>query len=148
MTAGATPARRARGTRAAATWLRADSRARKSVEPLGRKLQRVPQRARLPAPHPGEVLLLKFLRPRGITQVRLCKAMGISGPNLNRFIKGGSDMRASWAWEFAQALGTSPRYWMDIQVEYDLWQTRPARRIKRVKGATRPLQRTGHLRSK
>lgn len=85
-------------------------------------------------PHPGDVLLRRFLRPRGITQVRLCNAVGISGPNLNRFVKGGSSVRASWAWRFAQALGTTPQYWMNLQIEHDVWHARPRRRIRRIIG--------------
>lgn len=89
---------------------------------------------RSPPPHPGDVLLRKFLHPRGITQVRLCQAIDIAGPYLNRFIKGGSDVNAKLAWKLAQALGTTPRYWTTLQAEHDLWLARPRRRIRRVTG--------------
>jgi addiction module HigA family antidote len=77
-------------------------------------------------------LLHKFLQPRGITQVRLCEAIEISGPNLNRFIKGGSDVSATLAWKFAQSLGTTPQYWLRLQGEYDLWHDKPRRRARRL----------------
>ena len=83
-------------------------------------------------PHPGEVLLHKFLQPRGITQVRLCEAIEISGPNLNRFIKGGSAVSARLAWKFAQALGTKPEYWLRLQEQYDLWHDKPRRPARRL----------------
>jgi addiction module HigA family antidote len=78
-------------------------------------------------PHPGEVLLLKFLQPRGITQARFGQAVDMSGPNLNRFVKGGSGVSANMAWKFARALRTTPHYWMNLQVDFDLWEADPRR---------------------
>jgi len=62
----------------------------------------------------------------------------MSGPNLNRFIKGGSEVTARLAWRFAQALGTTPQYWMNLQVEYGLWDARPHRRGRPTRRRHRP----------
>ena len=83
------------------------------------------------------MLLLEFLQPRGITQVRLCETIGITGPDLNRFVKDGSDVTARKAWLFAQALGTTPLYWMAQQARHDLWHARPRRRVRLIIGPGR-----------
>jgi addiction module HigA family antidote len=83
----------------------------------------------------------KFLRPRGITQTRFAEAVAIASPNLNRFIKGGASVNAAMAWKFAMALGTSPQYWMDLQVTHDLWRERPRRRVARVRANRHVRQR-------
>jgi addiction module HigA family antidote len=70
---------------------------------------------RLPT-HPGEVLLVEFLKPRGITQVAFARHIGVSTVRLNELIRGKRSCTAETAWLLAGALGTSPYYWSNLQM--------------------------------
>ena len=83
--------------------------------------------------HPGEVLQEEFLTPLGITQVALAQHLGVSLQRVNEIIRGKRGISADTAWLLAQALNTSPEFWLTLQATYDLAQTRPARPVRRLK---------------
>jgi addiction module HigA family antidote len=83
--------------------------------------------ARSAPPHPGDVLVRKFLGPRQVLQSEFARAIGINQPNLTAFIKGRRALTPWMAWAFATELRTSPEYWMQLQTDYDLWRARPRR---------------------
>jgi antitoxin HigA-1 len=85
--------------------------------------------------HPGEVLLEEFLEPLGLTQVALADHLGVPVQRINEIVKGKRGVTPETAWLFAQALQTSPEFWIDLQVAYDLARTRPTRRTKALKPA-------------
>jgi addiction module HigA family antidote len=70
--------------------------------------------------HPGEMLLEEFLVPAGMTQTAMAKRLGWTRARLNEFIKGKRGVTADAALDLAEALGTSPRLWMNLQATYDL----------------------------
>lgn len=80
----------------------------------------------LPNIHPGEVLLEEFLRPLGISQNRLARAMGISPRRINEIVQGQRAITADTALRLARALGTSEQFWMGLQTDYDLEEARKA----------------------
>lgn len=79
--------------------------------------------------HPGETLLEEFLVPGGITQVAFAKKVGWSKAPLNELIKAKRGVTAEAALDLAEALGTSPRLWMNLQATYDLAQAEKRRRV-------------------
>lgn len=83
---------------------------------------------REPPPHPGEMLLEEFLRPRGITQVEAARHLRISTTRLNEIIRGKRGITADTAWRLGDWLGTGPDVWMNLQSKWDLWQARKVRR--------------------
>lgn len=85
--------------------------------------------------HPGEVLLEEFLKPLGRTQVALAEHLGVPVQRINEIVNGKRGVTPETAWLLAQALETSPEFWIDLQVAYDLARTRPARRTKALKPA-------------
>ena len=85
--------------------------------------------------------MLRFLRPRGIRQHDLADAAGMTDSNLSMLIHGTRSIHPGMAWALAGSLGTTPRYWMDLQAEYDLWQARPESRFRRVRAAPRSSRR-------
>jgi len=76
--------------------------------------------------HPGEVLLEEFLIPMGITQVALAKHLGIPVQRVNEIVRGKRGVTPDTSWLLAQAFGTTPEFWMNLQVSYDLARSKPA----------------------
>jgi addiction module HigA family antidote len=70
--------------------------------------------------HPGEVLLEEFLRPMGLSQYRLAKDLNVPIPRINAIVNEKRAITADTALRLARYFGTSERFWMNLQVRYDL----------------------------
>lgn len=79
--------------------------------------------------HPGEVLLEEFLIPMGISQVALAKHLGIPVQRVNEIVRGKRGVTPDTAWLLAQAFGTTPEFWMNLQVGYDLARNKPKQQV-------------------
>lgn len=79
--------------------------------------------------HPGEVLLQEFLQPLKITQVAFARHIGVPTQRVNEIVKGKRGITSETAWLLAQALGTTPQFWMNLQIAHDLAKGRPAQDI-------------------
>ena len=80
--------------------------------------------------HPGEILKEEFLEPLRVTQVAFAKHLGIPVQRVNEVVRGKRGVTPETAWLFAQALGTTPQFWMNLQNAYDLTSNRPRREIE------------------
>lgn len=69
---------------------------------------------------PGEILREEFLQPLGISQYRLAKAIGKSQSAVSDIVNGRRSITAEMAWLLGSALGTTPRFWLNLQTDYDL----------------------------
>lgn len=78
----------------------------------------------LPNIHPGEVLLEEFLKPLGISQNALARAAFVPPRRINEIVLGKRGVTADTAIRLAAALGTSERFWLGLQADYDLEETR------------------------
>jgi addiction module HigA family antidote len=74
----------------------------------------------LPTIHPGEVLLEEFLIPLGISQNALARAAGVPPRRINEIVLAKRSVTADTAVRLAVALGTSERFWLGLQSDYDL----------------------------
>lgn len=81
-------------------------------------------RKKLPFPHPGEVLLEEFLKPMGISQYAISKAIGIHPRRINQIVKGQRSITADTALRLAAFFGTDAQSWINLQTEYDLQQAK------------------------
>lgn len=90
---------------------------------------------RIPS-HPGEILQEQFLVPLGLTQVALSEHLGIPVQRVNEIVRGNRGVSPETAWLLAQALDTTPEFWISLQTNYDLTVNRPSRTIA-------PLRRAG-----
>jgi len=79
--------------------------------------------------HPGEILLEEFLEPKGVTQAAFAEKIGWTKTRLNELIKGKRGITAAAALDLADALGTSPKLWMNLQATYDLDKAARVRRV-------------------
>jgi len=75
---------------------------------------------RLPNVHPGEVLLEEFLLPLGISQNALARAASVPPRRINEIVLGKRSVTADTAVRLAAALGTSERFWLGLQADFDL----------------------------
>lgn len=80
---------------------------------------------------PGEILREEFLRPLGISQYRLAKAIGKSQSAVSDIVNGRRSITAEMAWLLGSALGTTPQFWLNLQTTYDL-KTIDASRMPKV----------------
>jgi addiction module HigA family antidote len=67
------------------------------------------------------MLLEEFLKPRGVTQVELASRMGVPIQRVNTIVNGKRGITAETAILLAEALDTTPEFWMGLQADYDLW---------------------------
>lgn len=70
--------------------------------------------------HPGEVLLGEFLKPMGISQYRLAKDTSVPPRRGNEIVHGTRGISADTALRLARYFGTSERFWLNLQTQYDL----------------------------
>jgi addiction module HigA family antidote len=86
------------------------------------------RRMRRPPTHPGEILLEEFLGPLGLSQAEAARRMGVSTNRLNELVRGKRGVTAETALRLGQLLGTSPEFWLNLQMMFDLWHALQAER--------------------
>ena len=87
--------------------------------------------------HPGVILRDEFLEDLGVSQVAFAEHLGIPFQHVNEIILGKRGVTSETAWLLAGALGTTPEFWLNIQVARDLVASRPAKLVRRIKPAGR-----------
>jgi len=78
-------------------------------------------------PHPGE-LLREYLC--GVQVGEAAKRLRVARSTLSRLLNARASFTASMALRLADALGTEPEVWLDLQQQYDLWRASRRRRPK------------------
>jgi addiction module HigA family antidote len=79
-------------------------------------------------PHPtaGEILLEEFLKPMGITQYRLAKAIGVAQARIGEIVNGRRSITADTGLRLSRFFGTSDGYWVGLQTDYDTAKAKDA----------------------
>jgi len=80
---------------------------------------------RAPTP-PGEMLLHEFLIPMGLTQRDLAKAIRVPYQRVNEIINGRRGVTPRTALRLARFFKTTPDFWMNLQLRWDLYHARRA----------------------
>jgi addiction module HigA family antidote len=70
--------------------------------------------------HPGEILNEEFLIPLKITAYRLAKDTTMAQTRISEIIKGNRRITADTALRFSKYFGTSPKFWLGLQDDYDI----------------------------
>jgi addiction module HigA family antidote len=73
-----------------------------------------------PPIHPGELLLEEFLEPMELSQYRLAKDISVPARRINEIVHGKRGITADTALRLARYFDTSERFWMNLQMRYDL----------------------------
>ncbi len=79
---------------------------------------------RIPNIHPGEVLQEEFLTPLNITAYRLAKDIRIPQTRVAAILKGNRRITADTALRLGIYFGTSPKFWLGLQDDYDVEEER------------------------
>ena len=69
--------------------------------------------------HPGEILF-EFLEPLGISQYRLAKDINVDPRRIHAIVHGERGITADTALRLARYFGTTARFWLNLQTQYDL----------------------------
>jgi addiction module HigA family antidote len=77
---------------------------------------------RLPAVHPGEILLEEYLKPLDLSQNALARAIDVPPRRINEIVLGKRGISADTAVRLARAFGNTERFWLGLQADYDLEQ--------------------------
>ena len=88
--------------------------------------------------HPGEMLAKEFLKPMGLTQRTLARRIYVPYQRVNELVNRRRGLTPSTALRLAKYFGTSPDFWMHLQLRWDLYHAQRAeapelKKIKRVK---------------
>ena len=70
--------------------------------------------------HPGEMLREEFMKPLGMTAYRLAKELHVSLPRINDLVREQRAMTADTAVRLEKYFGMPARFWMNVQVDYDI----------------------------
>ena len=81
---------------------------------------------KLPNIHPGDVLLKEFLEPMALSQNALARATAVPPRRINEIVLGKRGISADTALRLAAAFGTSERFWLGLEADYDLEEARRA----------------------
>ena len=70
--------------------------------------------------HPGEILLEDFMKPLGITARQLAADMDVPPSRISDIVNGTRPISADTALRLGLFFSMDPRYWLNLQTEYDM----------------------------
>jgi addiction module HigA family antidote len=82
--------------------------------------------------HPGVILRQEFLTPLSVSQVAFAAHLGVPVQRINELVRGKRGITPDTAWLLAQALDTTPEFWINLQTAYDLARSRPTSPMARL----------------
>ena len=77
--------------------------------------------------HPGEILREEFMKPRGLSQNALARALNVPPRRINEIVLGKRAITADTALRLARYFGTTAELWTGLQSDYDLRLARQAK---------------------
>jgi addiction module HigA family antidote len=75
-------------------------------------------------PHPGEILLEDFLKPLGLSQNALARAIGVPPRRINEIVLGKRAVTADTALRLARYFSVSDGMFLGLQLQYELMEQR------------------------
>jgi addiction module HigA family antidote len=75
-------------------------------------------------PTPGDILLEDFLKPLGMSQTALAKAIGVPPRRINEIVLGKRAVTADTDLRLARYWGLSEGFWLGLQMDFDLMEQR------------------------
>jgi antitoxin HigA-1 len=83
--------------------------------------------------HPGEILAEDFMKPRGLSQNALARALNVPPRRINEIVQGKRAITADTALRLSRYFSTTAELWTGLQADYDLRLARhaKARQIER-----------------
>jgi addiction module HigA family antidote len=109
---------------------------RKEDRQMSKSSTTTPKGGLLHNPRPGEILLEEFLKPMGLSQNALARAIHVAPRRINEIVLGKRDVTADTDLRLARYFGLSEGFFLGLQIDYDLMQRR--REIDQDLKAIRP----------
>ena len=69
---------------------------------------------------PGEILLEDFMKPMGITGRKLASDIDVPPSRISEIVRGFRPITADTALRVGVYFGMEPRFWLNLQTEYDM----------------------------
>jgi len=87
------------------------------------------------------MLLKEFLNPMGLTQRNLADSIHVPYQRVNELINGRRGVTPSTALRFAKFFGTTPGFWMNLQLRWDLFHAARAEKevLRRIRKADKAV---------
>ena len=85
--------------------------------------------------HPGEYLREMVIPALGVSQTELAKCLGISRQTLIRLLHARQSITPEMALRLSKVVGSTPRLWLALQQQHDLWHAEKKLDI----GALKPI---------
>ena len=70
--------------------------------------------------HPGEVLFEDFMKPMQISARKLAADIDVSPSRISELVHGQRPITADTALRLGLFFGMEPRFWLNLQAEYDM----------------------------
>ena len=89
--------------------------------------------------HAGEILLEEFLKPMELTQRDLADAIDVPFQRVNELVNARRGVTPSTALRLAKFFGTTPGFWLNFQLRWDLYhaQRDEADALKKIRRRSR-----------
>src|SRR3954447_26323154 len=88
----------------------------------------------------GEILAEEFLRPLGLTQADLARAMGVPRKHVNELCNDRRAITADTALILARVFGNSADFWLNVQRRMDLWEALHSPQRRQRSKRARPVR--------
>jgi antitoxin HigA-1 len=99
---------------------------------------------KLPPIHPGEILREEFMKPRGLSQNALARALNVPPRRINEIVLEKRGITADTALRLARYFGTSAEMWAGLQADYDLRLVTLKERGSKAKADTSAQELAAH----
>ncbi len=94
--------------------------------------------------HPGEILREEYMRPFGLSMNRLALDLRVPVTRISEIVRGRRGITSDTALRLARYFNTTPQFWMNLQIHYDLEVTKD-RELARIKRDVRPIAASSAL---
>lgn len=89
--------------------------------------------------HPGEVLLEEFMHPLKLTMNKLALDLRVPATRISDIVRKRRGITPSTALRLARYFDTTPEFWMNLQMNYELEVTKE-RELRRIQRDVRPIE--------
>lgn len=86
-------------------------------------------------PHPGKFIRRTYLEPYGISVRQVAIHLGVAPSTFSRLVAEQNRLTPDMAIRLSKVLARSPQSWLQMQMNYDLWQaerSQPHQNLKRL----------------
>lgn len=76
------------------------------------------------AQHPGRFIQARVLDTYAMSQTELAKRIGVTKQSISQLVQGKRGLTTEMAMRLSALTGQSVAFWLDMQMQYDLWELR------------------------